>query len=197
MFDNITEDIKKRMRYLEEKNERQRKERTPGSERLRQIPPETGKFLAMLASNCPQGNFIEIGTSAGYSTMWISLACRERDIKVKTYEILPQKVKLAKETFKLAGIENYVELYEGDVLEYLEDVKDISFCFLDAAKDVYEQCYDIIIPNMKRHGILVADNAISHQDILKPMLEKAINDDRVDSLIVPIGNGELVCRKYS
>lgn len=197
MFDNITEDIKKRMRYLEEKNERQRKERTPGSERLRQISPETGKFLAMLASNCPQGNFIEIGTSAGYSTMWISLACRERDIKVKTYEILPQKVKLAKETFKLAGIENYVELYEGDVLEYLEDVKDISFCFLDAAKDVYEQCYDIIIPNMKRNGILVADNAISHQDILKPMLEKAINDDRVDSLIVPIGNGELVCRKYS
>ncbi|GAI76475.1 unnamed protein product, partial [marine sediment metagenome] len=132
MFDNITEDIKKRMRYLEEMNERQRKERTPGSERLRQIPPETGKFLAMLASNCPQGNFIEIGTSAGYSTMWISLACRERDIKVKTYEILPQKVKLAKETFKLAGIENYVKLYEGDVLEYLEDVKDISFCFLDA-----------------------------------------------------------------
>jgi len=120
-----------------------------------------------------------------------------RDIKVKTYEILPQKVKLAKETFKLAGIENYVELYEGDVLEYLEDVKDISFCFLDAAKDVYEQCYDIIIPNMKRHGILVADNAISHQNILKPMLEKAINDDRLDSLIVPIGNGELVCRKYS
>jgi predicted O-methyltransferase YrrM len=44
-------------------------------------------------------------------------------------------------------------------------------------------------------GILVADNAINHQATLRPMLERALQDARVDALIVPIGKGELVCRK--
>ena len=44
-------------------------------------------------------------------------------------------------------------------------------------------------------GILVADNAINHAETLKPMLDKALSDRRVDALIAPIGKGELVCRK--
>jgi len=48
---------------------------------------------------------------------------------------------------------------------------------------------------MIKGGILVADNAINHYETLKPMLEKALTDDRVDALIVPIGKGELICRK--
>jgi len=44
-------------------------------------------------------------------------------------------------------------------------------------------------------GLLVADNAISHKEILTPMIERVLNDGRVDALVVPIGNGELVCRK--
>ncbi len=44
-------------------------------------------------------------------------------------------------------------------------------------------------------GILVADNAINHEATLRPMLELALADERVDALIVPIGKGELVCRK--
>ncbi len=48
---------------------------------------------------------------------------------------------------------------------------------------------------MVRGGLLVADNAINHYDTLKPMIEKALSDKRVDALIVPIGKGELLCRK--
>ena len=64
-----------------------------------------------------------------------------------------------------------------------------------AKKEVYEDCYDLVIPNMVYGGILVADNAINHYETLKPMLDKALNDDRVDALIVPIGKGVLLCRK--
>ena len=48
---------------------------------------------------------------------------------------------------------------------------------------------------MVRAGIFIADNAINHYETLKPMLDKALADERVDALIVPIGKGELVCRK--
>jgi predicted O-methyltransferase YrrM len=195
MFHNIPEPVKKRMQYLEKIDAEDRVNGTPRMERLRQIPPETGKFLSILAASAPNGEFLEIGTSAGYSTMWIALVCIERGIKVKTFEILEEKVKLAKETFRESKMANYVELVEGDARDYLKEEKNISFCFIDAEKEVYDDCYDLIIPNMVKGGLLIADNAINQYDVLKPMIDKVLSDERVDALVIPIGKGELLCRK--
>ncbi|MBY9021521.1 MAG: O-methyltransferase [Candidatus Lokiarchaeota archaeon] len=195
MLHNIPEPVKKRMNYLEKIDAEDRVNKTPRLERLRQIPPETGKLLSILAAGAPDGKFLEIGTSGGYSTMWIALACIERGIKIKTFEILEEKIKLAKETFRATKMAEHVELVEGDARDFLKQEKNISFCFLDAEKEVYNDCYDLIIPNMVKGGLLVADNAINHYDILKPMINKALSDERVDALIVPIGKGELLCRK--
>ena len=127
--------------------------------------------------------------------MWIALACRERGNKIKTYEILEEKMVIAKETFRQSKLDKYIELIEGDARDYLKEEKDISFCFLDAEKEVYEDCYDLIIPNLVKGGLLVADNAINHYETLKPLIAKALLDERVDALVVPIGKGELLCRK--
>lgn len=164
-------------------------------ERLRQIPPETGKFIAMLAACAPCGDYIEIGTSAGYSTLWLALACRMLQRKIKTFEILEAKAMLARETFRLAGVEDVVELVHGDALKYVDHCRNIAFCFLDAEKEIYAECYEKMVPNMISGGILVADNAINHEATLRPMLDRALCDNRVDAMIVPIGKGELICRK--
>ncbi len=195
MFEKISDEMKRRMAELEEIDEKDRTDGTERLKRLRQIPPETGKFLALIASNTPSGNFIEIGTSAGYSSMWISLASMEKNIKLKTFEILPEKVVLARETFKKAKIEEHIELVEGDALDYLKAVDNIAFCFLDSEKEIYEQCYDIVIPKLVKGGMLVADNAINHYQTIGPMIEKGLRDERVDAMVVPIGKGEFVCRK--
>ncbi|MBY8981159.1 MAG: class I SAM-dependent methyltransferase [Candidatus Lokiarchaeota archaeon] len=195
MFHNISELVIRRMNYLESLDSKDRADGTPRMKRLRQIPPETGKFLSILAASAPNGEFLEIGTSGGYSTMWIALACIERGIKIKTFEILEEKIKLAKETFRKSKMTKYVELVEGDARDFLKEEKNVSFCFLDAEKEVYDDCYDLTIPNMVKGGLLVADNAINHYDTLKPMIDKALSDERVDALIVPIGKGELLCRK--
>jgi len=183
------------MKYLEDFDTKDRIDGTPRMERLRQIPPETGKFVSILAVSAPKGEFLEIGTSAGYSALWITLACKLNGNKLVTFEILKDKIKLARETFEVTDLHDVVELIEGDARDYIPNYRNISFCFLDAEKEVYEDCYDLLIPNMVKGGILVADNAINHYETLKPMLDKALADERVDGMIVPIGKGELVCRK--
>jgi len=195
MFSEITKKIAERMKFLEAIDKKDRADGTPRLQRLRQIPPETGKFIALIASNCPEGEFIEIGTSAGYSTLWLSLVAKEKNIKIKTFEILPEKIKLAKETFKQTGVEDYVDLIEGDFLEYADKLNNVAFCFLDAEKDIYEKCFDLVSPKMVKHGFIIADNAIDHYEEIKPMMDKASIDMGFDTLSVPIGKGEFICRK--
>ena len=198
MFHNIPVSILDRMHYLENRD----REEMLGQinikhfDKLRQIPPETGRFLSLLAATSqPSGRWLEIGTSAGYSTLWLALACKIMKNKITSFELDPQKIVLAKETFALAQVEEYIDLVQGDVFDYLPNYHDISLCFLDTEKELYTDCYEIVVPNMVSGGILLADNVISHQSDLQPMIDHALKDTRVDSLVVPIGQGILLCRK--
>jgi len=195
MFHDIPRAVLARMRELEEIDARDREDGTTRMKRLRQIPAEVGRFVAMLAATAPDGRCIEIGTSAGYSTLWLALACRATGRKVRTFEILDDKVELAMTTFTQAGVTDVVELVHGDALDHLTELSEIGFCFLDAEKEIYDRCYDAVVPRLVRGGLLVADNAINHEATLRPMLDRALRDGRVDALIVPIAKGELVCRR--
>ncbi|KPK73781.1 methyltransferase [candidate division WOR_3 bacterium SM23_60] len=195
MFHDIRDAILKRMNYLENMDRQHRSENAPAHIRLRQVPRETGMFLALLASLAPKSTYLEIGTSGGYSALWLSLACRHTGTKLITFEVSKEKFGVARETFRLAGVEDIVKLIHGDARAYLGDYTDIGFCFLDAEKEIYAECYDMVVPNMMKGGILVADNVISHKDILASMVDHAMHDARMDAVVVPIGSGELVCVK--
>lgn len=195
MFTDIAPAISKRMTFLEEKDRVDRKDGTSHWHRLRQITPDTGRFIALMAASTPKGNWIEIGTSAGYSALWISLACRQLSNTLTTYEIFPPKVEQARETFSVAGVEDVIHLVEEDALKGFDEINDVSFCFLDAEKDVYLRCYELVIPKMVSGGILIADNATTHKEDLSMMIDRALTDERVDAMVVPVGKGELVCRK--
>ena len=196
MFFNIPPAMQARMQELERIDERDRVDGTPRQRRLRQIPPQTGRLLAVLAANTPRGHWVEIGTSAGYSTLWLALAALTRkEQKITTFEVLPEKAALARETFELAEVADQVKLVADDARKHLKSFKKISFCFLDAEKDTYLECYELIVPRLVSGGILVADNALNHREALEDFLKRSQSDPRVDALIVPIGNGELICRK--
>ncbi|MEA1902783.1 MAG: O-methyltransferase [Actinomycetota bacterium] len=195
MFDDIPEMMLARMHELEAADAVDRSDGTPRMQRLRQIPPETGRFVAILAASAPPGKILEIGTSAGYSTLWLSIAAQATNRTVTTFEILPEKAEMARETLRVAGVDSVVELIEGDALDRLSGIGDVAFCFLDAEKEVYAECYEAVVPNLVTGGLLVADNAINHRETLQPMIDRALSDRRVDSVVVPIGKGELVSRK--
>lgn len=147
----------------------------------------------MLAS-APAGHVLEIGTSGGYSGLWLSLACRLRGDRLTTFELLPDKASRAAETFRLAGVEAHIEQVVGDARQHLAAYPGTAFCFLDAEKEIYRDCYELVVPNLVPGGLLAADNTTSHPE-LQPFIDQAYADRRVDALVIPIGKGILLCRK--
>ena len=195
MFNDQSADVLEVMHDLEVRDEHDRVNGTPHLERLRQITPDTGRFIALWAAAAPAGAMIEIGTSAGYSALWLAQACRQSGRLLTTFEILPEKARLARETFARTDVTDVVQLVEGDFLDHVDEFRDVAFCFLDAEKDVYEACYDAIVPKMVPGAILVADNATSHRDDLQSLLDRVLADERVDAMVATVGKGELVCRR--
>ena len=195
MFNPIPELILERMRQLERLDAIDRQDGTPTSRRLRQVTPDTGRFLTLLAASAPPGMLVEIGTSAGYSTLWLALAAMETARKITTFEFDAAKAERARETFRMAGVESVVDLVVADARQGLRALNGISFCFLDIEKELYLECYEIVVPRLVSGGFLVADNVISHREALVSFLDNAMQDVRVDALVVPIGKGVLACRK--
>lgn len=197
MFHTMPEMITERMQVLEALDAEDRRDGTPRSRRLRQITPDTGKLLSLLTASAPKGAVVELGTSAGYSTLWLILGVRGRNQRVITFEADPQKIRLAQETFQVAGVFDQVDLREGDARQGLISIEDIGFCFMDLDKSYYQACYELIVPRLVPGGLLVADNMLSHENELAPFLQHVQSDHRVDSIVLPVGKGELLCRRSS
>jgi caffeoyl-CoA O-methyltransferase len=195
MFHDIPPRVQERMAALEVMDARDRLDGTPKSRRLRQIPPETGKFLALLAASAPPGLLLEIGTSGGYSSLWLSLACLQRRDRLVTLEEDAGKVALARQNFELAGVKDLIQVMHGNALELLPRYPGVAFCFIDIEKDVYPACFRSVVPNLVPGGLFVADNVISHAAELEQFLAEVESDPRTDTLVVPVGKGVLVCRK--
>lgn len=192
---DIPEQVRARMVELEELDRRDRIDGTEHQRRLRQVPPDTGKFLALMALFSPDGPMLELGTSAGYSALWLSLACRRLGRKLVTCEILPEKARLARETFEKTNVDDVVDLQMGDGLQVLQEFERLAFCFWDSDKDravaYYQGAVDRLVPG----GIFAADNAISHELEMAEMLAMAQSDPKVDAIVVPIGKGVLIARR--
>lgn len=195
LFTEIPKPVLDRMQVLEDRDQRDRKDGTAHLKRLRQIPPETGLQLALLAACAPAGQMLEIGTSGGYSALWLSLAAKQRRDKLVTFELLHDKADLARETFDKAQVWDQVDLINGDARGHLSDYESVAFCFLDCEKEMYGEFYKEIVPRLVPGGILVADNVISHKEDLAEFVERARKDKSVDAAVLPIGKGLLVCVK--
>ncbi len=195
MFHQIPVKIAERMDYLRALDRGELPEKPPPPGRLWQVPPETGKFLALMAAAAPAGRCIEIGSSGGYSGLWLSLAMRERGDVLTTFEIDSGRAALARATYEKAEVAGLIRLEFGDAMELIGGADGIAFVFLDGSKEDYPAFFDKLAPKMTPGGILCADNAISHADEMPPFFAAVEAHPDFDSVVVPVGQGVLLARK--
>ena len=198
MFHKIPQPILYRMKELEEIDIQDRQDGTPRIKRLRQVPPETGRVLSFLAYTFPtQGAWLEIGTSAGYSALWLSLAAKLKGKTLYTYELLPEKATLSRETFKQAKVEKLIELKNGDARGHVGDFGEVAFCFIDCEKEMYADIFELVSPNVVEEGLIIVDNIISHKKDLTDFVAQVEADTSLDTVILPVGKGLMVSRRLA
>jgi predicted O-methyltransferase YrrM len=156
------------------------------------IPPESGRFLHLLALASKAKAILEVGTSTGYSTIWLADALRTTGGKLITFERNPQRAQWARESFREAGVEGYISLRQGDALAGLPKLKGpFDLAFLDADKKEHLDYFQLAFPKVRAGGLVVSDNAISHQKELKAFLKYVRGSGRGlwETSLVPIGSG--------
>ncbi len=159
--------------------------------RYRNIEAESAKLLGMLVRTQHSQHILEIGTSTGYSTLWLAEAAKSVSAKVQTLEINAFRSAQAKKYAKEFGLEEYIDFWVGDAADYLADsVDQFDLILLDAERGSYVSYWHDLKRLLKpTGGTLIIDNVISHTAEVKPLLELIKQDENFMSTILPVGAG--------
>lgn len=125
----------------------------------RNVPPEDGRLLRILAESMNAKHIVEIGTSTGYSGIWLGLALQKTGGKLTTYEIDAQRAATARANFQRAGMADVITLVEGDAHEEVTALTGpIDMLFLDADKQGYIDYLNKLLPLIRPGGLVIAHN---------------------------------------
>jgi predicted O-methyltransferase YrrM len=192
--DDSLESLKAELERFGEANDAATDERP---RRMLNITRDTGEFLAVLVRATDARRVLEIGTSNGYSTLWLAQAVRAMGGSVTTIEFDLYKVGLATVNFDRAGLSPFIKLVQDDAGEFLKRSVQSAYdlIFLDAERTEYPGWW----PHLRRllcpRGLLIVDNATSHADEMAPFVALVAADAGFAACLVPVGKGEFLAVK--
>jgi predicted O-methyltransferase YrrM len=164
---------------------------TERGKRLLNVTPETGQFLAILVKSIRAKHILEVGTSNGYSTIWLAWATRDTGGHVTTIERAADKVAMARTNLGRAGLAERVTVRQGVALDLLTHLPGpFDLIFLDADRPNYLAYLDPLLMLLRRGGLLVTDNVTSHAHEVEDFLRRLKADPALETVTVPLGNGE-------
>lgn len=169
------------------------------SRKMLNITRDTGEFLAVLIRATGARRILEIGTSNGYSTLWLANAAQAIGGSVTTVEFSDYKIALAKKNFARSGLASFITLIHDNAGRVLERSVDSSFdfIFLDSERPEYPGWWPDLRRVLRPGGLLVVDNATSHPQEMGPFMALVQADSSFTTSLVPIGNGEFMAVKTS
>jgi len=150
------------------------------------VSEKEGQFLNLLVKATRGKNVLEVGTSYGYTTIWLALALEETDGNLTTIEILPERIALAKRHVTQAGLSHRVTFLQGDAHSVVPTLPGVfDWAYLDADKDRQEDYFHQLFPKRLRPGgLLIAHNAILLADTMKAYLDLVRHHPDFDTVIV-------------
>jgi caffeoyl-CoA O-methyltransferase len=186
----LDERVRAVLARLEAEDADERARGLPPEQRARAVAPTTGRFLFSLVAPQTDCEVLEIGGGRGYSTVWLGAGVRHLGGRVLSLERDPAAASAWRENIREAGLEEWVELVEGDALEQLAAIDDVfDVVFLDAAKSEYEAYFRLARVRLEPGGLVVADNVLSHPNDLGPYVKARQADPGLLTVTVPLDRG--------
>lgn len=160
------------------------------------ISRQSANFLNMLIKISGAKNVLEVGTSNGYSGIWLSSALKETGGRLTTIEFYEKRIELALDNFKKCEVDDIITIKQGSATTILKELEEeFDFVFLDADKSEYIKYFEIISPKLKKGAIITADNITSHPQKVAPFVEKIKADKNYQVEILDLPAGLLVAYK--
>ncbi len=166
---------------------------------LLSVGREAGMLLYLLTTGAQSRRILELGTSYGYSTVWLAAAARMTGGKVVSLELRDFKIEYARQQLTRAGLSTRVEFHQGDCLDTLKTLPGpFDFVLLDVWKDIYLPCFELVYPKLAPGGVIFADNMLL-PEVVRPQAEayrKRVREaGDLDSILMDVGNGIELSRK--
>jgi len=177
-------------------------EKIPHENRMLAITEDTGLFYNGIIRAMKPKRILEIGLSVGYSTIWFAEAITNSS-KIISLEQNPQKIARARHNFKQAGVSQKIQIIQGNAKQLLQKMLDdfktkkarqyYDFVFIDADKENYPFYFKAGLAMLNKGGIICADNIlypIRYQKSIKKYLAMVMKNKSVQTIVIPIGNGQ-------
>lgn len=159
------------------------------------VPRKTGVLMNSFIKMMNIQNALEIGTSNGYSGIWLAKALKQTGGKLTTIEFYEKRQSIAKENFRICGVDDVVRPIQGSACEVLasfDENEKFDFVFIDACKREYVKYFEMIKPHLTPKALIVADNIISHAEKVQNFIDAVDADDEFQYEILEVPGGILV-----
>ena len=193
-MDDSLESLKAELERFGQENDSVQSER---ARRMLNITRDTGELLSVLVRAAGARRVLEIGTSNGYSTLWLAEAARDIGGSVTTVEASAYKFELAGATFVRSGLAPFIRSIHDDAGRVLRSAAADAFdlVFLDSERTEYPGWWPDLRRVLRPGGLLEADNATSHREQMAPFAALVAANPEFTTSLVPIGNGEFLAVK--
>ena len=181
----------------------------PIEKRLNCISKNIGMFYNVLLKSINAKKILEIGMSVGYSGLWFAdavISSTQSDGQIITIDREKFKIDKATRNFEEAGVRSLIKIKQGEARKILHEIKEefgenyFDFIFIDADKESYIEYFDLCLPLVRKGGIIGADNILFPErfnEMMGDYLSHVRNNPNVQSITVPIDNGEEITIKLS
>lgn len=160
------------------------------SKKMLNLEPETARLIGILLRSSKRTRLLEIGTSNGYSTIWLAWAMRVTGGHVTSIDRDADKQRLADENLRRAGLRALVELRHGDATGVVADLPGPFDCiFFDADRLSAPAQLSLLLPKLTPDALLLADNALSHPEEIAGYLAAVTAMSDFDHMVIPVGKG--------
>lgn len=162
------------------------------------IPRKTAVLINTFIKMMGIKNALEIGTSNGYSGIWIAKALKVTGGKLTTIEYYDKRQSVAIENFKKCGVNDIIRPLQGsacDILGALDPNEKFDFVFIDANKREYVKYFELIKPHLTEKALIIADNITSHAEKVQTFIDAVDADDEFQYEIVEVPGGILIAYK--